>query len=658
MSETGFFLPVFLFFAIVISSLGWQILIKGVGVVDNLWAFGLLFSTVFMLTASIVTYFPFSGNAFFISILIFMNLTTLYVYSFPKSIWPNMIWFLFIITADFLSSVAFLWSRENCHLAYFLMPALFSFINIPIIVRKVKHLEKVSAKAVLIHVSFISFLAILFPIAAGISSMNFNPLLFLILLTFTVPVTLVLFGISSYLNINTGSGISSINFPFIIFLSIPGTVIIKNMFSLRVTMLNYIDSVHFTFGALLLLFAAVSIAGILISMFSTSIEGFINRNRHFYQKYLTSYRTVIEEVTDPAELFILFDQNIASWFKEFKSVRYIFFNDEFSAGRDISFYEEPSSFNIETTDKKFLHEPYFIKNSVDVPDEITKISSKYKGNIFIPIVYRNEVNGFIAIDSRKFSHSATVCVHNILEMTMNRFEKLSLFTSVIEAEKKIEMLKHFQETGKMVSIIAHELRSPLSSIMFNMEVIKDSVYKKRDADPEYLDISLREIRRLNETVEKMLNYGRTIKLTPSEGEFKSFFTDIDRLFPSTPEKITFIDNTNGERFYFDWDMLKSVMINMISNSLQAIEGSNGIGNITVKCFKRRNRIIIEISDTGPGIPKEIRNSIFEPFFTTRKEGNGLGLATSEKIIKLSGGSVILKETSEKGTVFQIVLPVE
>jgi len=210
----------------------------------------------------------------------------------------------------------------------------------------------------------------------------------------------------------------------------------------------------------------------------------------------------------------------------------------------------------------------------------------------------------------------------------------------------------------MVSIIAHELRSPLSSIMFNMEVIKDSVYKKRDADPEYLDISLREIRRLNETVEKMLNYGRTIKLTPSEGEFKSFFTDIDRLFPSTPEKITFIDNTNGERFYFDWDMLKSVMINMISNSLQAIEGSNGIGNITVKCFKRRNRIIIEISDTGPGIPKEIRNSIFEPFFTTRKEGNGLGLATSEKIIKLSGGSIILKETSEKGTVFQIVLPVE
>ncbi len=658
MSEAGFFLPVFLFFAVVISALGWQILIKGVGIVDNLWTFGLLFSTVFMLTASIVTFFPFSGNSFFISVLIFMNFTTLYVYSFPKSIWPNMIWFLFVIIANILSSVAFLWSKENYHLAYFLMPALFSSINIPIIVRKVKHLEKVRVKAVLIHVSFISFLALLFPVFAGISSINFNPVLFLILLTLTVPVTLILFGISSYLNINAGSGISSINFPFIVFLSIPGTFIIKNLFSLRAGMLNYVDSINFTFGALLLLFVSISIMGILISMFSTSIEGFINRNRHLYQTYVNSYRSMAEKVTDPSELFNLFDQNIGSWFKEFKSVRYVFFNDEFSAGRDISFYEEPSSFKIVTNDRKFLHEPYFVKNSVDVPYEITLISSKYKGNILIPVVYRNELNGFVVIESRKFSHSATVCIHNILEMTMNRFEKLSLFTSIIEAEKKIEMLKHFQETGKMVSIIAHELRSPLSSIMFNMEVIKDSVFKKKDPDPEYLDISLREIKRLNETVEKMLNYGRTIKLSPYEGDFSSFFADVGRLFPSTPDKIRFSDSTHGEKFHFDWDMLKSVMINMISNSLQAIESVDSKGDVSVKCFKRRSRLIIEISDTGPGIPKEIRNSIFEPFFTTRKEGNGLGLATSEKIIKLSGGSIILKETSEKETVFQITLPVE
>ncbi|HSW60703.1 MAG TPA: histidine kinase dimerization/phospho-acceptor domain-containing protein, partial [bacterium] len=516
MSETGFFLPVFLFFAVVISSLGWQILIKGVGIVDNLWTFGLLFSTVFMLTASVVTFFPFSGNAFFISILIFMNFTTLYVYSFPKSIWPNIIWLLFLIMANFISASAFLLSKEAAYLAYFIMPVVFSSINIPIIIRKIKHLESVRVKAVLAHVSFIAFLSMLFPLAAGVSAINFTPVLFLVLLTLTVPVTLVLFGISSYLNINTGSGISSINFPFIILLSIPGTAILRNLFSLRVTMLNYIDSVNFTFGAILLLFISVSITGILISMFSTSIEGFINRNRHFYQKYLNSFRTEVEKITDSSGLFILFNQSIVSWFKEFKSVRYVFFNDEFSAGRDLSFYEEPSFFNIVTTDKKFLHEPYFIKNSVDVPYEITLVSSKYIGNILIPVVYRNELNGFVVIESRKFSHSATVCVHNILEMTMNRFEKLSLFTSVIEAEKKIEMLKHFQETGKMVSIIAHELRSPLSSIMFNMEVIKDSVFKQKDPDPEYLDISLREIRRLNETVEKMLNYGRTIKLTPSE----------------------------------------------------------------------------------------------------------------------------------------------
>jgi len=100
------------------------------------------------------------------------------------------------------------------------------------------------------------------------------------------------------------------------------------------------------------------------------------------------------------------------------------------------------------------------------------------------------------------------------------------------------------------------------------------------------------------------------------------------------------------------------MINLISNSLQAIERSGNPGRITIRAYKKRNKVHIEIADTGPGIPEEHRNSIFEPFYTTRKEGNGLGLATAEKIVKLSGGTIVLKETSQKGTTFRITLPFE
>lgn len=658
MAETGFALPVFLFFGIIISSLGWQILIKGTGTVDNLWTFGLMISTVFLVSGTMVTFFPFSWLTFFISVLIFLNFSTLYVYSFPKSILPNWIWLLLILTANILSIAVFMSFPENSHAAYFITPLLFSTINVPIILRKIKYLEPSRKKASLIHVSFITALSLLFPLSAGISSILLNPSFFLILIIITVPVSLILFGISSYFNINTGSGISRINFPIIFFISAPSTVLLKNLFSLRTIMLNYVSSVHFTFTALFLLFILLNITGILISMFSSLIEGFINRSRHFYQKYITKYKTEIEKVTSANELFVLFNTSISSWFREFRSIKYFFFTDEFSAGQNISFYIEPSKLGISVTDKNFLHEPYFVRNSVDFPPEMAEFAKNSGANIFVPIVYKNELTGFIAVATRKFSHSAMICIYNILELTMNRFEKLYLFTSVLEAEKKVETLKHFQETGKMVSIIAHELRSPLSSIMFNLEVIKDSVFKKKDPDPEYLDISLKEIRRLNETVEKMLDYGRSIKLTPKNGLIKPFFDEVSRLFPYSPEQVAFTDDTGGYNFYFDWDMLKSVMINLISNSLQAIERSKNPGLITIRAYKKRNKVHIEVADTGPGIPEEHRNSIFEPFYTTRKEGNGLGLATAEKIVKLSGGTIILKETSQKGTTFRITLPFE
>jgi len=392
-------------------------------------------------------------------------------------------------------------------------------------------------------------------------------------------------------------------------------------------MLGYITSANFTFVALFLLFVLFNSAGVLVSFFSSLIEGYINRSRHFYQQYINTYKSEIEKVTATEELFDVFDKSIRYWFKEFRELKYIFFTDEIPTKVKSAYFVDASSFSISLNDSRFIHEQYFVKNSVDLPTEITIVSSEFGGNVFIPFVFRNELQGFVIIQSRKFSHSASSCIYTLLEITMNRYEKLLLFRSIIETEKKLDTLRHFQETGKMVSIIAHELRSPLSSIMFNMEVIKDSIFKQAEPDPEYLDISLKEIRRLNETVEKMLDYGRNIKLTVKEGDFTTFFDEVSRLFPSAPEQINFIENTNGRKFSFDWDMLKSVMINLISNSLQAIERSDKNGKVKVSAFRKRNRIVIEVADTGPGIPDEHRSSIFEPFYTTRKEGNGLGLAT-------------------------------
>ena len=131
-----------------------------------------------------------------------------------------------------------------------------------------------------------------------------------------------------------------------------------------------------------------------------------------------------------------------------------------------------------------------------------------------------------------------------------------------------------------------------------------------------------------------------------------------QFFSYANQTIDFIDQTGGREFMFDWDVLKNVFVNLVNNSLQALEKTDRIGRIRVSAFKKRRKLLIEVSDNGPGIPPEHQNSIFEPFYTTKKNGNGLGLATCEKIVRLSGGSITLKETTPNGTVFQIVFPIE
>ncbi|HNW82075.1 MAG TPA: HAMP domain-containing sensor histidine kinase [bacterium] len=660
MTEGGFFLPFFILFAIIFSSIGWHILFKGVGTVDNLWLFLLFLIISFITISSIISYFPYPSLTFFISILLLANFATLYIYSFPRSIWPNPLWFMIIVIADIISCFQFYRFPQNLSTAYFTVSILFLIINYFIVVRKIKHLKSHRTGAVMSYVSAIAIFSTVIVLFSGISNYTYNSTFFLASSAVIIPLSLILFFIFTVFNLNPGSGLNHTSFILLLFFSIPSGFLTVNLLFLRSLLLGYTGPVNFATAAIFILFLIISILGILISLSASTIEGFISRNRYLYQNYVNIFRNDIENITTRPELFSLTESSLKKWFPEIRSIKYLIVNDEsadiFSPLEEV--FDESRDYEHIIKQQAFLHEPFFSRTSLDLPPEITQFISKYGGNVYIPVPARNELSGFVIIEGKDFSHNALICFSNIINLAISRLEKLSLFLSVIETQKKLEASRHFQETGKMVSFIAHELRSPLSSIMFNMEVIKDNFTRQKEPDPEYLDISLKEIKRLNQTVEKMLTYGRNLKLSPSEGNFSVFFEELSILFLSDSSKIEFIDNTKGMTFHFDWDILKSMFINLINNSIQAIQRNEGTGNVKVTVSFKRKRIIAEIADTGPGIPEEHINSIFEPFYTTRKDGNGLGLATCEKIAKINGGTISLKETSPKGTVFQIILPVE
>jgi two-component system NtrC family sensor kinase len=107
----------------------------------------------------------------------------------------------------------------------------------------------------------------------------------------------------------------------------------------------------------------------------------------------------------------------------------------------------------------------------------------------------------------------------------------------------------------------------------------------------------------------------------------------------------------------DARQLQQVILNLITNALQAM-ASQGGGTLGVVTRYDTGKVILEISDTGPGIEPDARARIFEPFFTTKEEGEGtgLGLSVSYGIVNAHGGTIDLAETSEHGTRFVVTLP--
>jgi two-component system NtrC family sensor kinase len=108
----------------------------------------------------------------------------------------------------------------------------------------------------------------------------------------------------------------------------------------------------------------------------------------------------------------------------------------------------------------------------------------------------------------------------------------------------------------------------------------------------------------------------------------------------------------------DQSQLQQVFLNIINNAIDAI-GKDGEINITTRTTKRNNEISVEISDNGPGMPKDVLQKIFDPFFTTKEvgKGTGLGLSISYSIIEKLGGRIMVASEAGQGTTFTIYLPV-
>ncbi|MFQ5718729.1 MAG: protoglobin domain-containing protein [Acidobacteriota bacterium] len=222
-------------------------------------------------------------------------------------------------------------------------------------------------------------------------------------------------------------------------------------------------------------------------------------------------------------------------------------------------------------------------------------------------------------------------------------------------QKALERAERLAAVGELAASIAHEVRNPLAGMKGAMEVLRRDL----EADPakaEVVDELVAQIIRLENLVRDLLSYARPrpLDLQPVDlnalldrvltfavaehrsGQYRAR-TDLDAALPVVE---------------VDPQQLEQVFLNLIQNSLQAMDG----GTVTVRTRALNDTVEVIVDDEGPGIAPSDLVRVFQPFFTTRHRGSGLGLAIVQKILQAHGGSIRISSDPGRGTRATLTLP--
>ncbi|MBN2723053.1 MAG: HAMP domain-containing protein [Deltaproteobacteria bacterium] len=232
-----------------------------------------------------------------------------------------------------------------------------------------------------------------------------------------------------------------------------------------------------------------------------------------------------------------------------------------------------------------------------------------------------------------------------------------------ERENRLIQTERLAAAGKLASQIAHEIRNPLASVSFQVEILADMLSdsaltgaEKKDAQDSLVALS-KEVDRLSGITDGYLEFARMPKPVFRKVNLIEYLTEVLDFVEGdlALNKITFDNEFGSTEIYVDADedLLKQVFLNLFRNSADAMpEG----GKITIGIHKEENLAVIRISDSGEGVPEKNLSRIFDAFYTTKKHGTGLGLSLCKQIIEDHGGEILVESTSEVGTTFYIKLP--
>jgi two-component system sensor kinase FixL len=245
------------------------------------------------------------------------------------------------------------------------------------------------------------------------------------------------------------------------------------------------------------------------------------------------------------------------------------------------------------------------------------------------------------------------------EMVVGQDRKFTAIVRDLTARVQLETQMREQESlarlGEMAAVIAHEVRNPLAAVKGAIQVIGGRLPAGNTDASVIADIVAR-LDTLNELMKDILLFARPPRPRPSTVAIAPLLQATSELCMKDPAFKAINVQMTGEApaVAGDAELLKIVFLNLLINSAQAMRGQGtirvGLGTASAGV------VIVTVSDSGPGIPEDIRDRIFTPFFTTKARGTGLGLPTAKRLVDAHDGHIRVTCLPEGGTTVIVELP--
>ncbi len=224
-------------------------------------------------------------------------------------------------------------------------------------------------------------------------------------------------------------------------------------------------------------------------------------------------------------------------------------------------------------------------------------------------------------------------------------------------QERMVRADRFAAVGEVATGLAHEIKNPLAGLSGALELLAEDL-ASHPRHSEVVGEMRHQVNRLTHTMESLLSFAR-----PPKARLRS--TEVT----ATLEKVLFlirqqcrgtlveVEARLGDGLppvMADPSQLEQVFLNICLNAVQAMGGRAGVLRVG-SAFGEAGLVVVEVADSGPGISADLREQLFKPFFTTKREGNGLGLAISARIVAEHGGHIGYRCPPEGGTIFTVTL---